>query len=180
MVCRSNLIRYTNSRYANEIIEADETQNEEQINMVSLGNEIESIKEDSEDDCMVNLISPTEVSPTLTKLHIKFGNTKYWVIVDSGRSKRLVTGRMVHEIEYRDKNSCWSRKTNPTNLRSFTNAPIRNVGTLYCDRECNGWNAGRADPIVVTNNHRAIIGRDLFQGLGIQISHQELSPRAEG
>ena len=171
-VCRSNLNRYTNNRSVNKIIEPDETQNEEQINMVSLINEIRSIREDSEDYYMVNLISPTETSPTPTKLHIKFGNTKYWVMVDSGSSNSLVTERMTHEIEDRDKNSWWSRKTNPTNWRSFTNTPIRNVGILYCDIECNGWNAGRADLIVVPNNHRAIIGRDLFQGLGIQVNQQ--------
>ena len=171
--------RYTNNRNVNEIIEQDETQNEEQINMVSLNNEISSIREDLEDDYMVNLISPTETSPTPTKLHIKFGNTKYWVMVDSGSSNSLVTERIAHEIEDRDKNSWWSRKTNPTNLRSFTNTPIRNVGTLYCDIECNGWNAGRADLIVVPNNHRAIIGRDLFQGLGIQVNQQP-SPKPEG
>ena len=128
--------RYTKNRNINEIIEQDETQNEEQINMVSLNNEIGSIREDSEHDYMFNLISPTETSPTPTKLYIKFGNTKYWVMVDSGSSNSLVTERMAHEIEDRDKNSWWSRKTNPTNLRSFTNTPIRNVGTLYCDIEC--------------------------------------------
>ena len=74
-VCRSKLSIYTNNRNVNEIIEPDETQNEEQINMVSLNNEIGSIREVSEDDYMVNLISPTETSPTPTKLHIKFGNT---------------------------------------------------------------------------------------------------------
>ena len=147
--------------------------------MVSLNNEIGSIREDSEDDYMVNLISPTQTSPTPTKLHIKFGNTKYWVMVDSGSSNSLVTERMAYEIEDRDKNSWWSRKTNPTNLRSFTNTPVRNVGTLYCDIECNGWNAGRADLILVPNNHRAIIGGDLFQGLGIQVDQQP-SPKSEG
>ena len=100
-------------------------------------------------------------------------------MVDSGSSNSLVTEIMAHDIENRDKNSWWSRKTNPTNLRSFTNTPIENVGTLYCDKECNGWNAGRADLIVVPNNHRAIIGRDLFQGLGIQVNQQP-SPSAEG
>ena len=129
-VCRSNLSRYTNNRNVNEMIEPDETQNEEQINVVSLNNEIRSIREDLEDDYMVNLISPTETLRTPTKLHIKFGNTKYWVMVDSGSSNSLVTERMAHEIEDRDKNSWWSRKTNPTNSRSFTNTPIRNVGTL--------------------------------------------------
>ena len=128
---------------------------------------------------MVNLISPTEVSSTPTKLNIKFGNTKYWVMVDSGSLNSLVTERMAHEIEDRDKNSWWNRKTNPINLRSFTNTPIRNVGTLYWNIECNGWNEARADRIVVPNNHRAIIGRDLFQGLGTQVNQQP-SPIAEG
>ena len=163
--------RYPNNRNINEITESEETPKQEQINMVSLNTEIESIKTESEDDYMVNLISPTEVSPTPTKLHIKFGKIKYWVMVDAGSSNSLVTKRMAHEIADRDKNGWWSRKTNPTNLRSFTKTPIRNVGTLYCDIECNGWNAGRADLIVVPNNHRAIIGRDLIQGLGIQVNH---------
>ena len=32
---------------------------------------------------------------------------------------------------------------------------------------------------MVPNNHRAIIGRDLFQGLGIQVNQQP-SPKSEG
>ena len=88
------MIRYPNNRNINEITASEETPNEEQINMVSLNTEIESIKTESEDDFMVNLISPTEVSPTPKKLHIKFGNTKYWVMVDSGSSNSLVTERM--------------------------------------------------------------------------------------
>ena len=100
-------------------------------------------------------------------------------MVDSGSSHSLITERMAREIEVRDKNSWWSRKTNPVNLRSFTNTPIKNRGTLCCDVECNEWNAGRAGLIVVPNNHRALIGRDLFQGLGIQVN-QQTSPTAEG
>ena len=100
-------------------------------------------------------------------------------MVDSGSSHSLITERMAREIEVRDKNSWWSRKNNPVNLRSFTNTPIKNRGTLYCDVECNEWNAGRADLIVVPNNHRALIGRDLLQGLGIQVN-QQTSPTSEG
>ena len=100
-------------------------------------------------------------------------------MVDSGSSNSLITERMAREIEDQDKNSWWSRKTYPTNLRSFTNTPIKNKGTMYCDVQCNGWNARRADLIVIPNNHRALIGRDLFQGLGIQINQQS-SPNSEG
>ena len=131
--------------------------------MVSLNDEIESITHDSEEDYSVNLVSPTDGSATPTKLNVKFGNTKYWVMVDSGSSQSLITERMAREIKVRDKNSWWNRKTNPVNLRSFTNTPIKNRGTLYCDVECNEWKAGRADLIVAPNNHRALIGRDLLK-----------------
>ena len=155
------------------------SQHEDNINMVSLNNAIESIANDSHEDYMVNLVSPTDGPTTPTKLNEKLGNTKYWVMVDSGSSNSLITERMAREIEDRDKNSWWSRKTNPTKLRSFTNTPIKNRGTMYCDVQSNGWNAGRADFIVVPNNHRALIGRYLFQGLGIQINQQS-SPNSEG
>ena len=177
-VCRSNLNR-NNNRNINEIEEIHNTQHEDNINMVSLNNEIESIRDDSEEDYSVNLVSPTEGSTTPTKLNVTFGNNKYWVMVDSGSSNSLITERMAQEIEERDKSSWWSRKTNPTNLRSFTNTPIKNKATVYCDVQCNGWNAGRADLIVVPNNHRALVGRHLFQGLGIQVN-QQTSPKLEG
>ena len=128
---------------------------------------------------MVNLVFPTDGPTTPTQLNVKLGNNKYWVMVDSGSSNSLITERMAREIKDRDKNSWCSRKTNPTNLRSFTNTAIKNKGTMYCDVQCNEWNAGRADLIVVPNNHRALIGRDLFQRQGIQVNPQS-SPNSEG
>ena len=86
---------------------------------------------------------------------------------------------MAQDIEARDSNTCWGRKTNPVKLMSNTDTPIKNLGTLYCDIECHGWKAGRADIIVVPNEHRAIVGNDLFKPLGIQLKQQD-SPKSEG
>ena len=60
----------------NEILENEETQHEEQINMIFSSNYMEQIREDSEEDYMANLISPSKGSPTPTKLDKKFGITK--------------------------------------------------------------------------------------------------------
>ena len=101
-------------------------------------------------------------------------------MVDSGSSASLVTEQMAWEIEVRDINSWWRKNTNPTQLRSYTNDPIINKGTLYSDIQCNGWYAGRADLIMVPNNHRTIIGRDLFQALGITLQqHSSSSPEGK-
>ena len=176
-VCKSNLNRPTNNQRINEIQNNDANDITENVNNISIDNDIQSEYADSEDDYTVNILSPTTDNSTPTKLEIQFGNSKYWVMVDSGSSSSLVTERMAREIEQRDSNSWWSRTTNPTQLRSYTNDPIKNKGTLYSDIRCNGWYAGRADLIVVPNNHRSIIGRDLFQSLGITLQQQNPSSR---
>ena len=100
-------------------------------------------------------------------------------MADSGSSTSIVTEQMAKDIEARDSNTWWSRTKNPVKLKSYTDHPIKNLGTLYCDIECNSWKAGRADIIVVPNKHRAIVGRDLFKPLGIQLKQHD-SPRSTG
>ena len=76
-VFSSNLNRNTKNRNINEIEQQHERQYEDNINMVSLNNEIESIRQDSDEDYMVNLIAPTEGPTTPTKFNVKFGKAKY-------------------------------------------------------------------------------------------------------
>ena len=178
-VCKSNLKKPMNNQRINEIQNSELENITENVNNISLENDIQSEYAESDDDYTVHMLSPINDNSTPSKLEIQFGNSKYWVTVDSGSSSSIVTERMAGEIEIRDSNSWWSRTTNPTQLRSYTNDPIKNKGTLYSDIQCNGWYAGRADLIVVPNNHRAIIGRDLFQALGITL-HQQTPSSPEG
>ena len=94
-------------------------------------------------------------------------------MVDSGSSVSLVTERMAKEIKEWDSNTWWSHTKSPVQLRSYTNDPIHNKGTLCSDLQCNGWNSGRTDLTVVPNSHQAIISRDLFQTLGITLQQQD-------
>ena len=172
-VCKSHLNRQTNTQRVNEIVNNNLEAVTEDVNNISIDNEVHSQYTNSEDDYSVNMLSPEKDKTTPAKLEIQYGNSRYWVMVDSGSSASLITERMAKEIEERDSNTWWSHTTNPVQLRSYTNDPIRNKGTLYSDIQCNGWNAGRADLIVVPNSHRAIIGRDLFQALGITLHQQD-------
>ena len=154
-------------------------QSSDGINMISLQAEIHSTYGNSDEDYSVNMLDTTNDPTTPSKLHVQYGHSKFWVMVDSGSSTSIVTEQMAKDIEARDSNTWWSRTTNPVQLKSYTNTPIKNLGTLYCDIECNGWRAGRANIIVVLNKHRAIVGRDLFQPLGTHLK-QEDSPNAQG
>ena len=147
--------------------------------MITLNPDIRATYDDSADDYSVNILDKTDDPTTPSKLHIQYGHSKFWVMVDSRSSTSIVTEQMPKDIEARDSNTWWSRKTTPVQLKSYKETPIKNLGTLYCDIECNGWKAGRGDIIVVPNEHRAIVGRDLFKPLGIQLKLND-SSKSEG
>ena len=173
-VCKSNLIRQPSHRSINEV-DNQRMELSDGINMIYLQAENHSTYGDSGDEYSVNMMDTTDDPITPSKLHRQYGHSKFWVMVDSGRSTSLVTEQMIKDIEARDSNPWWSRTTNPVKLKSYTNIPIKNLGTLYCDIECNGWRAGRADIIVVPNKHRVIVGRDFFKTLGIHRKKQDSS-----
>ena len=177
-VCRSNLNRQPSHRSKNEVYN-QRMESSDRINMISLQADFHSMYGDSGDEYSVNMMDTTDNPTTPSKLHIQYGHSKFWVRVDSESSSSIVTEQMAKDIEARDSNTWWSRSTDLVKLKSYTNTPNKNLGTLYCDIECNGWRAGRADIIVVPNKHRAILGIDLLKPLEIHLKKQH-SPNAEG
>ena len=141
--------------------------------MISLNPDTHSTYDDSADDYSVNMMEKPDDPTTPSKLHFQYGHSKFGVVVDSGSSTCIVTEQMAKDIEVRDSNTWWSRTTNSVKLKSYTDTPIKNLGTLCCDIECNGWKAARADIIVVPNKHRAIVARDLFKPPGIQLKQHD-------
>ena len=104
-VCKSNLNRPTNTQRVNEIENNNLEAITEDVNNISIDNEVQSQYTNSEDDYSVNMLSPEKDKTTPAKLEIQYGNSKYWVMVDSGSSASLVTERMAKEIEQRDSNT---------------------------------------------------------------------------
>ena len=93
----------------------------------------QSSYDDSADDHSLNMMETPDNSTTASKLHIHNGHSKFWVMVDSRSSTSILTEQMAKDIETRDSNTWWSRTTNPVKLKSYTDTPIKNLGTLYCD-----------------------------------------------
>ena len=137
-VCKSNLNRPTYTQRVNEIENNNVEAITEDVNNISINSEVQSQYTNSEDDYSVNMLSPEKDKTTPAKLEKQYGNSKYWVMVDSGSSASLVMERMAKEIADRDSNTWWSHTTKPVHLRSYTNDPIHNKGTLYSDIQYNG------------------------------------------
>ena len=58
----------------------------------------------------------------------------------------------------------------PLELKSFSNDLVQSLGTLKTPVKCNDWNIQKAKITVVADGFRPILGRDLFDQLGITIS----------
>ena len=124
-ICKSIVNKPMNKQRSNKIQNSELENITENVNNISLENDIQSEYADSDDDYTVNMLSPTNDNSTPTKLEIQFGNSKYWVMVDSGSSCSLVTERMAGEIEIRDSNSWWSRTTNPLQSEATQMTPSK-------------------------------------------------------
>ena len=110
----------------NEIDNQGLDQQTQDINMISLKPDTQSTYDDSADECSVNMMETPDDITTPSELHIQYGHSKFWVMVDSGSSTSIVTKQMAKDIEARDSNRWWSRTTNPVKLKSYTYTPIKN------------------------------------------------------
>ena len=93
--------------------------------MISLNPVTHSTYDDSADEYSVNMMETPDDLTTPSKLHIQYGHSKFWVMVESGSSTSIVTEKMAKDIEATDRSTCWSRTTNPVKLKSYTDIPIK-------------------------------------------------------
>ena len=123
--CRSNLNRPQTQRSINEVDNQRMEQLSDGIELISLQAKIHSTNGDSGDEYSLNMMDTTDEPMTPSMLHIQYGHSKFWLLVDSGSSTSIVTEQMAKDIEARDSNTWWRRTTNPVKLKSCTYTPLR-------------------------------------------------------
>ena len=70
-------------------------------------------------------------------LFVKFGNSEFNIMVDTGSVVSLITKRIAQENETHYSSAWWGRQPNSIKLESFNNSPIKNLGNLYCEVQSN-------------------------------------------
>ena len=114
---------------------------------------------------------------TLKNLTLTFGNTNCDLLLDSGSGCTIINMSLAREIMFNCTQSQWSEKR-PLELKSFSNDIVQPLGTLKTPVKCNDWSIQKAKITVVSDGFRPILGRDLFDQLGITIS-QKPCPQSE-
>ena len=114
---------------------------------------------------------------TLKNLSLTIGNTNCDLLLDSGSGCTIINMSLAREIMFNCAQSQWSEKR-PLELKSFSNDIVQPLGALKTPVKCNDWSIQKAKITVVSDGFRPILGRDLFDQLGITIS-QKPCPQLE-
>ena len=99
------------------------------------------------------------------------------MLLDSGSGCTIINMSLAREIMYNCAQSQWSEKK-PLEFRSFSNDIVETLGTLETPVWCNDWKIQKAKITFIAYGFRPILGRDLFNQLGITVS-QKPCPNTE-
>ena len=184
-VCQKKLITRQNFRQGNHINNVEtadtteqNTNSENQIVIYINYNEQYNSDYDSSDNNYVATVETVSTPPIpLQNMTITIGNTGCHFLLDSGSGCTIINMSLAREIMLNCAQSQWSEKK-PFELRSFSNDMVETLGTLKTPVRCNDWRIHKAKITVVADGFRPILGRDLFDQLGITIS-QKPCPNTE-
>ena len=108
---------------------------------------------------------------------ITIGNTDCDLLLDSNSGCTIINMSLAKEIMYNCPQSQLSEKK-PLELKFFSNEIVKTLGTLKTPVRRNDWKIQKAKITVVADGFRPILGRHLFDQLGLIIS-QKPCPNVE-
>ena len=125
---------------------------------------------DSSDDNMVasTASNSIQIEPKNTTLQI--GNTQVGLLIDSGSVCSTLTESLAVEIVDNSPLARWLMTTTPQELKTFANEPINVMGMIQAPIASKGWRIEDAELVVVRDGLKSLIGRDLFDALGISVT----------
>ena len=104
---------------------------------------------------------------------IKLGSVQANAMIDSGRFVSLITKTLANRILTTSTSAKWTTTKQDKDMKTFSNEPIKVLGNLTTTLTYNDWNCKEASLTVVEDGHKLIIGRDLFNSLGLAVIRQQ-------
>ena len=184
-VCRRRLNNTRNTQQINRIntVETAETSNQnssqenQNVNYINYSEQFNSDYDSSDDNYVATVENISSPNLALKNLSLTIGNTNCDLLLDSGSGCTIINMSLAREIMLNSAQSQWSEKK-LLELKSFSNDIVQPLGTLKTPVKCNDWSIQKAKITVVADGFRPILGRDLFDQLGITIS-QKPYPQTE-
>ena len=122
----------------------------------------------SEDNMVASIASNTiQIDPKNTTLQI--GNTQVGLLVVSSSVCSILNESVATEVVNNSTLARWLTTAPAQELKTFANEPMPVIGMMQALIDCNGWRIEDAEFVVVKDGLKPLIGRDLFEALGISI-----------
>ena len=125
----------------------------------------------SDDNYVATAENVNSPQVALKKMTITIEKTDCDLLLNSGSGCTIINMSLAKEIMYNSPQSQWSEKK-PLVLMSFSDDIVKTLGTLKTPVRCKDWKIQKAKITVVADGFRPILGRDLFDQLGIIISQK--------
>ena len=106
-------------------------------------------------------------------MHIQSGNTETNSSVDSGSVCNIINKSLANAVVLNSPKSYWSQTPKFYDLKTFSNELIMTIVVNSTTVKCIVWLAANVNVNVVEDDHRPIMGRNLFPQLGRSLTQSK-------
>ena len=101
---------------------------------------------------------------------IKIGNINTTLLVDSSSACSILNRSLASRVVKSSPRAFWISEQTPPQLRTFSNEALQVEGKIQASITSNGWTCNSATFTVVADGLKSLIGRDLFDRLGLAVT----------
>ena len=124
----------------------------------------------SGDDNTVAVIQNAVEKVEPLNIPVKIGNINTTLLVDSGSACSILNRSLASQVVQSSLRAYWINETVSPQLQTFSNEPIQVEGKIQSPITRKGWICDAAIFTVVADGLKSLIGRDLFDKLGLAVT----------
>ena len=109
------------------------------------------------------------------KMPNKIGKISTTLLVDSGSACSILNRSLALQVVKRSSYAVWLYEKFRPQLRTFSNEPFNFEGKVKTHVTSNSWTSNSATFTVVADGLKSLIGRDLFDHLGLAVTQSSSS-----
>ena len=130
----------------------------------------------SGEDNTVALIQNNIAKKEPLNMPTKIGNVSTTLLMDSGSGCSLLNRSLASQAVKSSPDAVWIHENLSPQLRKFSNEPIHIEGKVQAAITSNGWTSNSVIFTVVADVLKSLIGGDLFDQLGLDVTQSSSSP----
>ena len=103
-------------------------------------------------------------------MHIRIEKTETKALAESRSVCTIINRSLATAVVLNSQESFWVQSPENRDLKIFYNELVKTIGEINTSVKCSDWAAVNVIVTVVEDDHRPIIGRDLFPQLGFSLT----------